>query len=951
MRLERVDIAGFGRLRRLSIDLSPRLTVIVGGNETGKSTLHRAIRASLYGLDAGGQGRAVERSPWTRWMPWAPGPYGVAMTYSLVDGSRFRVARRLDQREHAVQVQEIGGADVTAAMRIGRSVAPGQVHLGIDEAVFCATAWLGDDGLLSSSPHAAGQRAVASRLQEAIERLADTGHGVTAAAAVARLREAMSRVGSERRSGTPLGVAATRLKQLDREIENARRRATAIADDEARLAHLEKASAEAAARSLECERAWLLGRLARIAVERSDLADAAAEAVGLDREIEATSIYADFPLDDEDRVIALGGELHQCLTSAAESQARADISAPPLAATRQRRAEIVEGLEALGKPLSLGAPGLNERSALEHALAAESGVDRRIDEMRRAEACADQLRRQIAATGLAGVPPGAVESYTALFDRALAPNRRRRGLTAAVSVMAAAAALGLSAQVLGRGLVAALALVGGGIAAAVIALVGMILGSEGGRARRELGRQCPGLDVSREGLEIAASRLPTLRRLQDELRRFEILVDADRVEIEATRQRVAQLAICCASLVDRLGLEPPWRSATFEPRSIEEHMERARSSLRAVSEAVDRRLCWDRRVEEDQRLAQDEASLALVMEEAAHCAAQVRDIEDQVHGILVRGGLDSRLTSAEAVAAFRAACEGRRRHEEAHSRRLEVERRIAAIGSDEASLARRAKGFTGDLRARGVDDAAIASALPLQGNQLDRLENEVDRARSVATSSAAEAAALRARLGGALECLPSLPALADERASCAAARERGLSQIAALERAIELIEAATRHVHRDLAPRLSDSVAERISLITDGRYQRVNIDTEHFAVSLFSSERCELVPLALVSRGTRDQVSLLLRLALSELLGDSGEKVPLLLDEPLLSADQERGGNALDFIAGLSELHQVVMTTSDPRVADLMRQRLGGDCAVLALDPVAPSSASEPVEIAAYTRR
>ncbi|MGA9112754.1 MAG: ATP-binding protein, partial [Candidatus Dormiibacterota bacterium] len=64
MRLERLEVTGFGRLRQRRFDFGERITVVLGPNESGKSTLHRAIRAALYGLDAGGPGRPRERSDW-----------------------------------------------------------------------------------------------------------------------------------------------------------------------------------------------------------------------------------------------------------------------------------------------------------------------------------------------------------------------------------------------------------------------------------------------------------------------------------------------------------------------------------------------------------------------------------------------------------------------------------------------------------------------------------------------------------------------------------------------------------------------------------------------------------------------------------------------------------------------------------------------------------------------
>ena len=119
MILERVEITGFGCLHEVTTELHPRITVVTGRNESGKSTLLRAVRGALYGIDAGGQGRAVDRSDWARYEPWNRGGYGLALTYKLDDGRRIRVARRLDTREQSVQVLELGGSELTDELRSG----------------------------------------------------------------------------------------------------------------------------------------------------------------------------------------------------------------------------------------------------------------------------------------------------------------------------------------------------------------------------------------------------------------------------------------------------------------------------------------------------------------------------------------------------------------------------------------------------------------------------------------------------------------------------------------------------------------------------------------------------------------------------------------------------------------------------------------------------------------
>jgi uncharacterized protein YhaN len=285
---------------------------------------------------------------------------------------------------------------------------------------------------------------------------------------------------------------------------------------------------------------------------------------------------------------------------------------------------------------------------------------------------------------------------------------------------------------------------------------------------------------------------------------------------------------------------------------------------------------------------------------------------------------------APAIAAFRQGAAVRRSLEGSLSRLGEVRRRIAALGAaDDTALAAQITQLGEQLRRRCGDPEAVAEELPLDPGRLHQLELAAERARQEAGTAAASAAALRERLAGALDALPPVADLEDDRAACLAVRDRALHQLEALQRASALIEEAARRVHRDIAPRLAASVGERLALLTEGRYDEVDVDAERFAVSLRSPERLELVSAELLSRGTREQVALLLRLALVEALGEAGEPVPLLLDDPVLSADPLRRSNVLTFLQRLSETTQVVLTTSDPQVAEELCQ--GGPCHLVAL--------------------
>jgi uncharacterized protein YhaN len=86
MRIERLEIGGFGRFANVGWDLDPGLTVMLGENEAGKTTLLNAVRAILFGFESSREGRA--------WYPaLAGGRRGGRMTLLTAAGERWFVER------------------------------------------------------------------------------------------------------------------------------------------------------------------------------------------------------------------------------------------------------------------------------------------------------------------------------------------------------------------------------------------------------------------------------------------------------------------------------------------------------------------------------------------------------------------------------------------------------------------------------------------------------------------------------------------------------------------------------------------------------------------------------------------------------------------------------------------------------------------------------------------
>lgn len=140
----------------------------------------------------------------------------------------------------------------------------------------------------------------------------------------------------------------------------------------------------------------------------------------------------------------------------------------------------------------------------------------------------------------------------------------------------------------------------------------------------------------------------------------------------------------------------------------------------------------------------------------------------------------------------------------------------------------------------------------------------------------------------------------------------------------ELERDAVRLAHRTLlgckdefvhvaSARLAEVVCEVFADLTAGRYTAVRIDPGTLELSVDGPERLN-VAAADLSRGTRDQLWLALRVAILETLAPE-RALPLILDDPFLHFDDERLARAGHALARIGERHQVLLFTHDSRLA------------------------------------
>jgi hypothetical protein len=185
VKILRLMADGFGPLKG-SWDFPPdRVLLVVDDNERGKSSLLAAISAGLYGLDDDKRTHRM-MTPIERWRPWQGGPYRVEIDI-LVGEERYTIRR--DFETQSVQVMNGRGQDVTQEFRQGKDDYPvGQKLLGVDAAEFekCALVRQGEMDQVVPGDEKTRR---ASTLHARLENAADTQVGDTNASEATQILE------------------------------------------------------------------------------------------------------------------------------------------------------------------------------------------------------------------------------------------------------------------------------------------------------------------------------------------------------------------------------------------------------------------------------------------------------------------------------------------------------------------------------------------------------------------------------------------------------------------------------------------------------------------------------------------------------------------------------------------------------------------------------------------
>jgi len=304
---------------------------------------------------------------------------------------------------------------------------------------------------------------------------------------------------------------------------------------------------------------------------------------------------------------------------------------------------------------------------------------------------------------------------------------------------------------------------------------------------------------------------------------------------------------------------------------------------------------------------QDRQRLALIRDQARAEALRRQAVAERTaqHVVLARLCTSAGVADSERLPEV----------EDRAGRKRQLQARLAAQREQLAQAATRPEAALREALA-GLDPVAIDGLRERCRAEIARLEKEQGGARH-----------REEQTRRALEAIDASDAAAQAREAMESAAARFRSAIrpwARLRLAHALLqEALNRFRERAQAPMVA-AASTYFDLMTGGRYPRLTAD-EAGERPVLRAERADgaVIGLEAMSEGTADQLYLALRLAALELRRGSHPRMPLILDDCLVTSDDERAANILRALARFAAGGQVLVFTHHRHLLDLARKTLG----------------------------
>ncbi len=135
-----------------------------------------------------------------------------------------------------------------------------------------------------------------------------------------------------------------------------------------------------------------------------------------------------------------------------------------------------------------------------------------------------------------------------------------------------------------------------------------------------------------------------------------------------------------------------------------------------------------------------------------------------------------------------------------------------------------------------------------------------------------------------------------------------------IDTALKYIDEASAEIHQNFGSALNLKTAEIFRKLTGGKYDSVIVSSD-FNIAVKNKD--STVEWQYLSSGTIDQAYFSLRLAVADMLSEKDNSMPILIDDAFLQYDDVRTKQGLDFLDDYSENAQIIFFTCHGHLIDM----------------------------------
>lgn len=208
MKINKIKINSFGKLRNKEIEFKNGINILYGENESGKSTIMNFIKNTLYGISKNKKGKEI--SDYDKYKPWGKEEFSGKLEYTLDNNEKYEIYRDFNKKNPKIYNEN--SEDISKEFNINKKTGNEFFYeqTKVDEELFLSTvAMLQSEIKLEKNNQ--------NILVQKLANLASTGDdNVSYKRAIERInRRQLDEIGTDRSKEKPINLLKKQIQDLE----------------------------------------------------------------------------------------------------------------------------------------------------------------------------------------------------------------------------------------------------------------------------------------------------------------------------------------------------------------------------------------------------------------------------------------------------------------------------------------------------------------------------------------------------------------------------------------------------------------------------------------------------------------------------------------------------------------------------------------------------------------